>query len=149
MNSPAHLLEQARDKLDEHGTKAWVASMILGFIFLWPVGLVILFYMIGTNRMGKNCNQSGHHRGGWHRRGRHNTSTGNTAFDAYRDETIKRLEDEQSAFQNFLGNLRASKDRAEFDQFMREQHTKDVQTETTTTEYKPSGYPGNPTEAPA
>ena len=140
MNSPAHLLEQARDKLDEHGTKAWIATMILGFIFLWPVGLVILFYMIGTNRMGKNCN----HRGHWRRHGRHSFSTGNTAFDAYRDETIKRLEDEQSAFQKFLGNLRASKDRAEFDQFMREQNAKDVTPEPT----KPE-YPGNPTQAPA
>lgn len=144
MNSPAHLLEQARDKLDEHGTKAWIAIMILGFIFLWPVGLVILFYMIGTNRMGKNCNRSK-----WHRRGRHSFSTGNTAFDAYRDETIKRLQDEQNAFQNFLGNLRASKDRVEFDQFMREQNAKDVTPEPTTTENKPSAYPGNPTQAPA
>jgi len=144
MNSPAHLLEQARDKLDEHGTKAWVATMILGFIFLWPVGLVILFYMIGTNRMGKNCN-----RGKWQRHSRRSSSTGNTAFDAYRDETVKRLEDEQNAFQNFLGNLRASKDRAEFDQFMREENAKDVTPEPTTSEYKPSGYPGNPTQAPA
>ena len=144
MNSPAHLLEQARDKLDEHGTKAWIASMILGFIFLWPVGLVILFYMIGTNRMGKNCN-----RGRWHRRGRHSFSTGNTAFDAYREETIKRLEDEQSAFQNFLGNLRASKDRAEFDQFMREQKTTDVTPEATPSDYKAPNQPGNPSLAPA
>ncbi len=144
MNSPAHLLEQARDKLDEHGTKAWIAIMILGFIFLWPVGLVILFYMIGTNRMGKNCKHSGHHRSGWHWRGRHSFSSGNTAFDAYRDETIKRLEDEQNAFQNFLGNLRASKDRVEFDQFVREQNAKNVTPEPS----KPE-YPGNPTQAPA
>ncbi len=143
MNSPAHLLEQGRDKLDEHGTKAWIAIMILGFIFLWPVGLVILFYMIGTNRMGKNCNRSK-----WQRHGRRSFSTGNTAFDAYRDETIKRLEDEQNAFQNFLGNLRASKDRVEFDQFMREQNAKDV-TPDATTEDKPSGYPGSSTQAPA
>jgi len=144
MNSPAHLLEQARDKLDEHGTKAWIATMILGFIFLWPVGLVILFYMIGTNRMGKNCNRSK-----WQRHSRRSFSTGNTAFDAYREETIKRLEDEQSAFQNFLGNLRASKDRAEFDQFVREQNSKDVTPEPTTTEHRPSGFSGNPTQAPA
>lgn len=144
MNSPAHLLEQARDKLDEHGSKAWIATMILGFIFLWPVGLVILFYMIGTNRMGKNCN-----RGKWHRRGRHSFSTGNTAFDAYRDETIKRLEDEQSAFQSFLNNLRDSKDRAEFDQFMREKNAKDVTPDTPSSESGPSGYSGNPTQAPA
>jgi hypothetical protein len=100
--------------------------------------------MIGTNRMGKNCKSSK-----WQRRGRHSFSTGNTAFDAYRDETIKRLEDEQNAFQNFLGNLRASKDRAEFDQFMREESAKDVTPEPTPSDNGPSGYRGNPTQAPA
>jgi len=112
MNSPAHLLEQGRDWLDGHGKMAWIAFMVLGFIFAGPLGLIILFYMIGTNRMGKFNSKN--------RRNRHcgrNTS-GNMAFDNYRDETMKRLEDEQSAFQNFLGNLRAAKDRAEFDDFM-------------------------------
>jgi hypothetical protein len=45
-------------------------------------------------------------------------STGNAAFDAYRDETLKRLEEERDAFLSFLEELRAAKDRAEFDQFM-------------------------------
>ena len=44
--------------------------------------------------------------------------TGNTAFDAYREETLKRLEEERDAFVSFLEQLRAAKDRAEFDQFM-------------------------------
>ena len=44
--------------------------------------------------------------------------TGNTAFDAYRDETLKRLEDEHRAFQEFLEKLREAKDKSEFDQFM-------------------------------
>ena len=135
MNSPAHLLEQGRDKLDEHGKMAWIASMILGFIFLWPVGLIILFYMIGTNRMGK-C--SSKHRK-WHGHRRGFNSTGNTAFDSYREETLKRLEDEQSAFQSFLGNLRAAKDRAEFDQFMTDRSTKDETPEAPT--YSPTQAP--------
>ncbi len=113
MNSPAHLFEQGRDWLDSHGKMAWIALMILGFIIFWPLGLATLFYMIGTNRMGKCSNSRGRSR--HHRR---NAPTGNTAFDAYREETLKRLEDEQSAFQSFLGNLRAAKDRAEFDEFM-------------------------------
>ena len=44
--------------------------------------------------------------------------TGNTAFDTYREETLKRLEEERDAFVSFLGQLRAAKDQAEFDQFM-------------------------------
>jgi hypothetical protein len=45
-------------------------------------------------------------------------SSGNHAFDAYREETLKRLEDEQHEFKDFLERLRLAKDRAEFDQFM-------------------------------
>jgi erythromycin esterase-like protein len=47
-------------------------------------------------------------------------SSGNRAFDEYRAETLKRLEEEQREFQDFLGRLRFAKDRAEFDQFMAE-----------------------------
>ena len=46
------------------------------------------------------------------------TSSGNRAFDDYRSETLKRLEDEQREFKEFLSRLRYAKDRAEFDQFM-------------------------------
>ena len=45
-------------------------------------------------------------------------SSGNRAFDDYRSETLKRLEDEQREFKDFLERLRFAKDRAEFDQFM-------------------------------
>ena len=45
-------------------------------------------------------------------------STGNRAFDAYRGETLKRLEEEADEFQAFLKRLRDAKDKAEFDQFM-------------------------------
>src|ERR1700756_1108892 len=30
----------------------WIALMILGFIFWWPVGLVILGFIIGSRKMG-------------------------------------------------------------------------------------------------
>lgn len=46
--------------------------------------------------------------------------TGNAAFDDYREETLRRLEEEQSAFVGFLEQLRRAKDKAEFDQFMAE-----------------------------
>jgi len=44
-----------------------------------------------------------------------------TAFEEYREQTLKRLEDEQIAFRSFLERLRLAKDRAEFDQFMTQQ----------------------------
>ena len=46
------------------------------------------------------------------------SSSGNRAFDEYREETLKRLEEEQREFREFLERLRLAKDRSEFDQFM-------------------------------
>jgi hypothetical protein len=47
-------------------------------------------------------------------------TSGNHAFDEYRAETLRRLEDEQTEFSSFLERLRFAKDKAEFDQFMAE-----------------------------
>ena len=44
--------------------------------------------------------------------------SGNTSFDAYRADVMKRLEDEQHTFEGFLDRLRDAKDESEFDTFM-------------------------------
>lgn len=44
--------------------------------------------------------------------------SGNAAFDEYRLHTLRRLEDEQKEFVEYLERLRQAKDKAEFDQFM-------------------------------
>lgn len=116
VQSARQLLLQARDWLDARGRVAWLVAMILGFVLAWPVGLALLGYMIWSKRMFGTCT---------HRRSRHvpayrAESTGNAAFDAYRDETLKRLEDEHRAFLDFLQKLREARDKAEFDQFMEE-----------------------------
>ena len=50
-------------------------------------------------------------------------TSGSRAFDEYRVETLRRLEDEQHEFHEFLGRLRMAKDKAEFDQFVAERRT--------------------------
>ena len=45
---------------------------------------------------------------------------GNRAFDEHRSDTLRRLEEEEKEFREFLIRLRAAKDKAEFDQFMAE-----------------------------
>ena len=100
--------------LDSKGKGAWIAAMVLGFVFFWPIGLALLFYMIWSKRMfDKSCSR---------RNARwtpaRTTTTGNSAFDAYKDETLRRLEQEQTDFEAFLERLREAKDKAEFDQFM-------------------------------
>ena len=111
MHGIAQFFARIEAKLDEWGKGAWIATMVLFFILAWPIGLAILGYMIWSGRMGCSRKKS------WKRNSR---PTGNTAFDEYREETLRRLEDEQGAFESFLGNLRRAKDRAEFDQFMTE-----------------------------
>lgn len=54
--------------------------------------------------------------------------SGNSSFDAYRDDMLKRLETEQDNFENFLGRLRDAKDQTEFDRFMDERAQKSVTT---------------------
>jgi hypothetical protein len=112
-----------------------VALMVLGFIFFWPVGLAILIYLLGSGRMGFNGrrrrgayqsdNFSTAGWGGWKGwacggGGRAAPSSGNRAFDEYRTETLRRLEEEQKEFGAFLDRLRFARDKAEFDQFMAE-----------------------------
>ena len=104
-------------KLDELGKPAWIALMILGFMVWWPVGLATLAFIIGSGRMSWKAGSVMRSAGTWWQPSR---SSGNRAFDEYRQETLHRLEEEQREFQDFLVRLRAAKDKAEFDQFMAE-----------------------------
>ena len=129
-------------KLDELGRPAWIALMILGFMAWWPLGLAVLAFLIGSGRMG--C---GRYNGHWeHKMSRlqdkmdrvrekmdrvgggnwwgQSPSSGNRAFDEYKADTLKRLEEEQREFREFLARLRFARDRAEFDQFMAERRNR-------------------------
>ena len=124
---------------------------ILGFMLWWPVGLLLLAVTLWQRRMF--C---GYRRwGGWQSAGpgpgtgagwknwfggEHppgGPSSGNRAFDEYRTETLRRLEEEQKEFAEFLERLRFAKDKAEFDQFMNERRD------------RPSGSPPEPPAGPA
>ncbi len=119
MPRPQNWLEKSEAWLDHKGKGAWIAAMVLGFVFFWPIGLALLFYMIWSKRMfsGK-CSPA---RKSWTQHGmRAMKPSGNSAFDAYKADTLRRLEQEQNDFETFLERLREAKDKAEFDQFMDE-----------------------------
>ncbi|WP_137043519.1 DUF2852 domain-containing protein [Pseudolabrys sp. FHR47] len=132
-------------KLDEFGKPAWIALTVLGFIVWWPIGLATLAFTIGSGRMG--CGYRGHDR--WqHKMDRLQSkmdwmrskmsggpgfgggspfgapSSGNSAFDEYRNDTLRRLEEEQREFKAFLERLRFAKDKTEFDAFMAERRNR-------------------------
>ncbi len=95
-------------RIDEYGKPGWLALMILSFIIFWPIGLAVLGYMLWSGRMG--CSKHRRHRKQmWAGRGgdmpegfsramrawtRHAPQSGNHAFDEYRAETMRRLEEE-------------------------------------------------------
>jgi hypothetical protein len=140
-------------KLDEFGKPAWIALTVLGFMAWWPVGLAVLAFTIGSGRMG--CGFHGGHDRWQHKMERMQSkmdwmrakmtggsqgrspfggspwssapSSGNRAFDDYRSETLRRLEDEQREFKDFLERLRFAKDKTEFDSFMAERRNHPAQ----------------------
>jgi hypothetical protein len=114
-----------------------IALMVLGFIVFWPLGLAVLGYIMWGEKFGGSAEKaqacweqgrswftSNKPRGGhWHRYA--STSSGNAAFDEYRAEQLRRLEEERArldaeidAFHEYMANLHKAKDREEFDRFM-------------------------------
>jgi hypothetical protein len=115
-----------------------IALMVLGFIIFWPIGLAVLGYILWGEKFGgsaekaqsywnKGCGymrNNKKHFGGFNR---DYSSSGNAAFDDYRAEQLRRLDEERSrldaeidAFHEYMANLRKAKDREEFDRFMSE-----------------------------
>jgi hypothetical protein len=117
-------------KLDELGKPAWIALVILGFLIWWPLGLATLAFIAGSGRMSSAGSMTRWYgaadrmrsAGTWWQPSPR--PSGNRAFDEYRQETLRRLEEEQQEFQEFLTRLRMAKDKAEFDQFMAERRTR-------------------------
>ena len=120
-------LGRAEDWLDDRGRGAWIAVMVVGFVVFWPIGLALLAYMIWSKQMFSKSRSGGcrsSRRESLHAARAAMRPSGNMAFDAYKAETLRRLEDEQRAFESFLDRLREAKDKAEFDQFMNDRARK-------------------------
>lgn len=115
-------LRRAEMWLDRKGKAAWIILMVIGFVLFWPVGLAILAFMLLNNKF-KSTRRHDMPMTFCTRSKPHNT-TGNSAFDAYKAETLRRLEEEQQSFEGFLQRLRETKDQAEFDAFMEERAEK-------------------------
>jgi hypothetical protein len=124
-----------------------IAAMVGGFIVFFPIGLAILGYLIWRKKMHERGMDPSGLKGELKRWKREmkaqwkggsgsaagfsgmgfGRSSGNTAFDDYRSEVLRRLEeerrkldDEQRAFGDFMVRLRRAKDQEEFDRFMAE-----------------------------
>ena len=121
-------------RLDEVPTPMWIALGVLAFLVWWPLGLLVLVMAMWRGCIMRCC---GFGFGHWNDRGDRSPvpwaaadpprASGNRAFDAYRAEALKRLEEEQRSFREYLERLRQAKDRAEFEQFMEERRAQQPQ----------------------
>jgi len=107
----------------------WWSSWPTPWVFLAPLMMALMVLcMAGMCRMmrrihGGNRRQSGWV--GWDIDFAHTSPhvparfpDGPSPFAEYRAETLRRLDREQQEFHDFLGRLRDTKDKAEFDRFM-------------------------------
>jgi hypothetical protein len=133
-----------------------VIAVVLGFIIWWPLGLTILMWKLWRSKNGQPAdiidaarNLEENVMRNWPEKARRwgcasrrhvedavpagwgftagMRSTGNAAFDEWRDAELARLDEErrkleESAreFADYVESLRRAKDREEFDHFMRE-----------------------------
>jgi hypothetical protein len=130
-----------------------IVAMVLGFVVFWPIGLAILFAKMWQRKSaysgdipsfleakfrekwGESWQQKWEAKMGrhWACGGRADfgarswgaRSSGNLAFDEWREAELARLEEERQKlvaaereFASYMENLRRAKDREEFDRFM-------------------------------
>jgi hypothetical protein len=102
----------------------WIALAVLGFVLFWPLGVMILIYMMWSGKMkcrnGIFTSSDSNNRRCCGIRFDVPRSSGNMAFDEYREATLKRLDQEQREFADFLKQLRHAKDQEQFDKYMSE-----------------------------
>jgi len=117
-----------------------LATMVLGFLVFWPIGLAVLVYKMWQRKSGADDLQTvmtakwNEARAAWSRSSARSWSpagTGNAAFDQWKSAELARLEAERRKledaareFAEFLDNVRHAKDREEFDRFMAERRAK-------------------------
>ena len=140
------------------GASRWsmfeIVAMVLGFIVFWPIGLAILGFKMWQRKSGYSGDLQTAAQAKWqeargmmassvkasgpwasqvwgNRRGFAPSSTGNSAFDDWKNAELARLEEERRKLQDahnefaaFLDNIRRSKDREEFERFMSERRNR-------------------------
>src|SRR3981189_3521090 len=122
------------ERLDDIPRPAWIALVVVSFIVFWPIGLALLIYLKWSGRMFcSRYGRYGHWAGpagrserreareewrAWKRRARWGGGgSGNVAFDEYREETLRKLDEEQRGLTESHPRCPAGQDRSEFDQF--------------------------------
>ena len=132
-----------------------IAAIVLGFMVWWVVGLSLLLWKLWRNRQGYSTDMITAARGAFQENVMNRwpdisrsfscganrapaarewgfasfRSSGNSAFDAWREGELARLEEErrkleaaEREFSDYIESLRQAKDREEFERFMRDRN---------------------------
>ncbi|WP_395664303.1 DUF2852 domain-containing protein [Methylocella sp.] len=125
-----------------------IAAAVFGFMLYWPLGVGVIGFKFWQKRSGYRGDLFSFAREKWDGAvnfrwssvGSSNFSrgwsamhsSGNQAFDDWRDAELARLEEErrklvaaEREFVEFMENLRRARDREEFDRFMQERRARD------------------------
>ena len=122
-------------------TPLTIVLMVIGFAIAWPLGLIMLAYILWGHKApairehfeGAKRDWQANRREWCGPRGASSSysRSGNTAFDDYREREMKRLyeerrrlEGERAEFEAYAQNLRRARDKEEFDRFMNDRASK-------------------------
>jgi hypothetical protein len=112
--------------------------MVLGFVVFWPLGLAMLAYIIFGDRLRGFKRDANGRADRWfagcRRAGRdyrRRFTTGNVAFDDWREAELGRLDEERrkldamrEEFDSYVREVRRAKDQDEFDRFMQNRNNR-------------------------
>ena len=100
------------------------APMMLLFMAVFVAGMLFMMRMhrsrVGAGSMG-TCGGLDLSNSSGNAFRSESPAAGHSAFEEYRQETLRRLDQEQREFQEFIRRLRMARGKVEFDQFMTEQ----------------------------
>ena len=116
-------------------TPVTIAMMVVGFMIFWPLGLAMIAYIIWGDRLDQfkaDVNKATDNvattfqKGASFAKSRGFDRTGNVAFDDWREEELRRLDEKRreldsmrAEFDDYARELRRAKDQEEFDLFMK------------------------------
>lgn len=119
-----------------------IAAAVFGFMLYWPLGLAVIGFKFWQRRSGYQGDLFSFGREKWETAANFRwssfgsgwgamSSSGNRAFDDWRDGELARLEEErrklvaaEREFVDYMENLRRARDREEFERFMQERRNK-------------------------
>ena len=97
-----------------------IFAVIMGFVVWWPLGFLAIGYILWGGSIDGLVDDAASQLKSYMSPARKPAATGNAAFDAYKTQTLKRLEDEEAAFAAHIQKLREARDSEEFERFLSE-----------------------------